>query len=132
VKKCRDAIDRAIPRIKESYERSLMAVANGLSAILGTVAPVDNKVLSNMNNLAEMAATLWLKIGTQRFRVVVVISDETKTSTQGGKGRAGQRDPQELVVQPGLRRIGNSHGENLNIEQFIPDCKGTFTNFQSG
>jgi hypothetical protein len=109
----------------------LMAVAVELSGILGAVSSVDDNVLADMTKLAEKAATLWLKFGSQLFRVLVVIPDHIRAPAQGGNGRMEQREPQELVLQPELRRIGNSSGEEFERDQIIADCRGVFTSFQS-
>jgi hypothetical protein len=133
VKGCRDAIQQSEPHAKESYQRALMAVAKDLSAVLGSVSSVDSRIRTEMKKLAEKAAELWLKVGIQRFRVIVLMSDPNKTSLQGREVRMGKsKEPRELVIRPEMRRIGNSQEEELDREHVISDCRGIYTDFESG
>jgi hypothetical protein len=64
---------------------------------------------------------LWLEMGTQRCRLVVVVPDFVKSAFQRNTRRGSKM---ELVVLPEVRRIGNSQGGDLDREEVVSGCKG--------
>jgi hypothetical protein len=137
VKKCLEAIDKATSpshpgyKLREAFESSLTNLAAEMSKILSTVCQVDSTVQVHMRGIANTAARLWLQLGTQRFRVLVIIPDQIVRSMQGTQSRSMHRGLVELVIRPELRRAGNSIGGGFDQEEIISGCKGDYSSFQS-
>jgi len=90
---------------------------------------VDNTTIKTLEDVAKKAAKMWLEFGTQRCRLLVVISRsnlELPPSERIRKARVVVGGSSlELVTLPGLQRLGNSDGQDLTEEQMVAGCEET-------
>lgn len=68
-----------------------------------------------------MAARLWLDICSQRYRILVILPNSSGNVLKATKGGCKSL---KLVVKPEIRRIGNSHGQELAKEEIVRGWRG--------
>lgn len=98
--------------LKNEYNRSLESITKELSETLENVSQLDRPTQQALEEIPKKAAEMWIEMVTQRCRIVVFLpgsnlksqSDRVKKAREGGF---------ELVVMPGMRRFGNSKGQDL-------------------
>jgi hypothetical protein len=87
------------------------------------VTEVDEKLEETVAELSKKAAEMWVLFGAQRCRLLVVIQD-LNTEEECKDDSTGHDKSVELLIQPELKRIGDSDGENLDRQQTIGGCEG--------
>jgi hypothetical protein len=122
--------------IKEGYESTLKEVTDELFHELERVAAVsdiENQGIDKqrVNELVRNAANLWLEVGQQRFRAKLVMSGTGEKPVQSRQTALSPSGTLNLVVFPELRRLGNAQGEQLENEELVMGCKGTFNVFRT-
>lgn len=81
-------------------------------------------------DLVKHAAEVWLEVGQQRCRVYLVMSRISKEPLRGRHIALGSSGALELIVKPEVRRVGNTQGEQLENDELVTDCKGSFVMFR--
>jgi hypothetical protein len=122
--------------IKQGYEATLKEVTQELFRELEKVAPIRDIEEQDIgehriNELVRNAAELWLDIGQQRFRTRLVMSGTGEKAVKSRQNALSPSGTLNLVVSPGLRRLGNAQGEQLNHEESVMSCEGTFEVFRT-
>lgn len=115
--------------IKMEYEASLQATTEEISGELEKVAGVQPGEKQRMATLVKKAAKLWLEVGQQRYRMFLLMSDTGDEPARSDPAALGKDHSMSLVVIPELRRIGNAHGERLEMSELVMGCKGKFSVF---
>jgi hypothetical protein len=112
--------------LKQQYELSLKEAANEMLQHLENVVPVKENYQQRMNDLVEAAAKLWLEAGQQRCRVFLLMSEEGKGPPPSIPSAEARGRVHDIIVTPGVRRMGNSQGERLDKEEVVQGCEGEF------
>jgi hypothetical protein len=130
VKECLAALRQPMPsesgpraKLRSGFETSIDALRKELTSMLGEVADLDNDGVQDIDNLATKAADMWLEIGIQPFRVLVVLKGSNLKSAKERIQRA-REGTLGLVVAPELRRFGDSKGLAIDIEETVGGCDG--------
>jgi hypothetical protein len=76
-----------------------------------------------MEKLIRKAANTWLEFGMQRCRIVVAM-EGSNLKLMEEKVQRVKDGALRLVVVPELKRIGNSKGQDLNVEETIRGYEG--------
>jgi len=119
----KNAITRpADEMIRKNYERNLAKIVQSLSTLFSHVSSQDRQ--AEIRNIVDMACSLVLGCGEQRCRLELFAPGlQHKVSRQNiktYKDMNGDNDPSlaegivQLVVSPGLRRIGDGRGSSLD------------------
>ena len=66
-----------------------------------------------IKEIVLQATKLWLDLGVQRCRIVIVIPQ----ASRGANSSRQIRLCQDLVLQPEVQRKGNAKGENLDMPE---------------
>jgi hypothetical protein len=122
--------------IKEGYESNLKEATDELFNELEKVAAVsdiENQGIDKqrVNELVRNAANLWLEVGQQRFRAKLVMSESGERPVRSRLAALSPSGTLNLVVFPELRRLGNAQGEQLERQELVMGCKGTFSMFRT-
>jgi hypothetical protein len=70
----------------------------------------DSGIARRVGEIVQQAAKFWFRMGSQRYRIIVVLQDVDKLV---GDGREGD-PPAKLVAKPTLLRTGNFMGQDLD------------------
>jgi hypothetical protein len=80
----------------------------------------DSKTVKQIGDMVQLATEFWLKMGSQRCRIVVLLPDLGDITVDG---RRREHLPEKLVARPELRRIGNFLGQQLDsIDEVVGEC----------
>lgn len=109
--------------MRKAFQASLETLCSRIRDVLEMVTEVDQKLEETVAELSKKAAEMWVLFGTQRCRLLVVIQD-LNTEEESKDDSTEHEKSVELLIQPSLKRIGDSDGENLNKEQMIGGCDG--------
>ena len=107
---------------KADYESTLKSATEDILDVVRDVSysDADNKIVKGISDIVQLAANFWLKMGSQRCRIIVILPN---LRDDAADGRRREHLPRELVAQPELRRIGNFLGQQLdNIEEVVGEC----------
>lgn len=132
IKRCQEALEQPAsewdPRakLKRDFKNSLDHTREKLSDALAKVSDLDNGTLQSLEDIPKKAAKMWIEMGTQRCRILVVMHGSNLTS-QSDRVRKAREDVLELVIIPQLRRFGNSKGQDLYKKELIGGCDGSIS-----
>jgi hypothetical protein len=109
------------PKLLEQYNSNLQAAVNRITRVLSDVNSVilDDATVQDIKRAARMASELGLQFGVQpsrlqlsrpEWRQVVVIGKEFHDCINADKS-PGSKVGVDLVVCPGLNRIGDGKGD---------------------
>jgi hypothetical protein len=127
IKQCREASNDASDPRSQAYNAEFANAVADISRAVGYVFAVDDKTTDDVRNIIRLAIKFWLDLASQRCRLVIVLQSADGNLLSGQ--RAG-RKPQDLVVQPEIHRFGNSHGEDLQLEETLKSCMGEVRKFK--
>lgn len=113
---------------KRSYNNSVAVIVEDICHTLGKVAHIASKNRQKIEDLVKMAATLWLEICSQRYRVRVILPEGCE-DIMASSGHL--LNPLRLIIKPALKRWGNSQGQDLFKEEFIGAWKGSQVEYES-
>jgi len=116
------------PRRKQGYDQSVATIVEEISQAVEKVATLGLKEQQVLNDLIRLAARLWLDICSQRYRILVVLPNSSGNVLKVTKGGSKSL---KLVVKPEIRRIGNSHGQELAKEEIIGGWNGADAAYES-
>jgi hypothetical protein len=125
---CKDAVSQPVDEldarapVKKAYESALSNLKKELIETLGRFSKPDNRVAQAVDEISKQAASMWLDIGTQRYRIRVVMPESSLMSPVD-KVKKAQEEYLDLVVTPELRRYGNAKGQDLDKEETVKGCK---------
>lgn len=133
---CQEALTKpvsdvdAMTKIKFGYEDTLERTKEELLAMLGMVADLGEEDIESWGEIPRKAADMWISMGTQRCRLIVVIPGG-EISSQEDRARQARVEGLELVIKPELRRYGDSKGQDLGrVEEmamgevkFVPEAR---------
>jgi hypothetical protein len=114
---CIEAVEKASgdPMLKRAFVEGVQRVCDDITRDLNRVVANTANLQKFIKDIAHQATKLWLDLGEQRCRILILIPPESR-GTSGKIDRAGLR---ELVVQPEILRIGNAQGENLETQEVV-------------
>jgi len=82
---------------------------------------LDQRQHKKLHALVTDAANNWLKICSQRYRILVVLP---YTKVNFFKSKKREPSSIRLVKKPEVRRIGNSNGKELGKQEAIANWEG--------
>jgi hypothetical protein len=115
-------------RLKTSYEVSISTTLDALYRALGRVAILEARHGKMLEGLVRLCAKTWLEFCSQPYRLLVVLpkgSGDLLSSPRTNEGVL------TLVLNPELKRYGNSQGENLVRGDVVPDCQAAVQSYSS-
>ena len=114
---CVEAVEKPAgdPMLKRAFVEGVQRVCDEITRDLNRVVANTNNLQKFIKDIAHQATKLWLDLGVQRCRILIIIPPESR-GTSGKLDRAGSR---ELIVQPEIQRIGNAQGENLDTQEVV-------------
>jgi hypothetical protein len=127
IKLCSEAVERSAlgseekQRRKKCYNDSVTVTVEEISQSIGKICFLDESSKDCIKSIVRGAARLWLELGCQHCRFLIVVSDTARNELDGSdKGR----EVVDLIVQPKVLRVGNSRGERLEKDEVVRGCKG--------
>jgi hypothetical protein len=105
------------------YESTLESATRDIRDMVGKVSHSneDSKTVKQIREMVQLAARFWLKMGSQRFRIVVLLPNLGDITADG---RRREHLPEKVIARPELRRIGNSLGQQLDsIDVVVGDSE---------
>jgi hypothetical protein len=109
------------PRRKRGYIQPVATIVEEISQAVEKVATLGLKEQHVLNDLVRLAARLWLDICYQRYRILVILPNSSGNVSKVTKGGCKSS---KLVVKPEIRRIGNSHGQELAKGEIVGGWRG--------
>ncbi|QDS69847.1 hypothetical protein FKW77_000212 [Venturia effusa] len=115
---CQEALTKAVSdvdamtKMKLGYEETLERTRKELLAMLDMVADLKQEDVQSWSAVPKKAADIWIQMGTQRCRLVVVVPGG-EVVEQAERARRAREVGLELVFKPGLWRYGDSKGQDL-------------------
>ena len=109
--------------LKKGFKTAKGQIKEELMATLGEIANLDQNTLQTLENVITKAVVMWLEFSTQRCRILVSMPGSSLNS-QSVKVKKAREDLLKLTLVPGLRRHGNSKGQNLELEEAVGGCEG--------
>jgi len=107
---------------KADYESTVNSATDDILTVVKDVSFSDenSKTVKEIRDIVRLAADFWLKMGSQRCRIIVMLPNLGDDMVDG---KRREHLPKQLVVQPELRRIGNFLGQQLdNINDVVGEC----------
>jgi hypothetical protein len=107
----------------EDYSSTLDSAAEDMLDVVAKVSYLDNdsKTAKQVRDIVQLAATFWLKMGSQRCRIRLGMM----LPNLGGSVDGREHLPARLVAKPELRRAGNFLGQELDvIDEVVAECYG--------
>ncbi|KAF2188027.1 hypothetical protein K469DRAFT_704299 [Zopfia rhizophila CBS 207.26] len=132
VKECLEALEQARnpseerQKRKQGYNQTLGTAVEEISQAVKRISLLDERKLQTLQDLVRLAGRLWLDIGSQRHRIIVVVPGSSENVLKGTK--TGSK-PIELVLKPEVRRFGNSQGQELDRVDVVGGCKGEYESY---
>jgi hypothetical protein len=109
--------------LKQGYESTIQEAQKAMVSELRRVSS-DSGVKEILEQIALKAARLWVETGVQWYRTQLRMSASGKKPTKSGSKGRGM--PQEVVIVPELRRIGNSEANGYDKDEVVKGCQGEF------
>ena len=124
--KCLQAITSKKPlsgesqRWRKSYEKNLSLICQTISDAVIGITTLDTVQMHAVNSIVSSAAKFWIETCSQRYRVFMDMPENSTDILS-----LSRRPPatMRLLVRPGLKRIGNSRGEELTREDVVSNLK---------
>ena len=115
VEKCVTTVETTSgdPILKRAYVDGLQRVCDALISSLDRIVADPRGFHKSVKDIVHQATKLWLDIGMQRCRVMIVVPSECRGAKNDG------RVARQLIVQPELQRVGNAEGGHLNMPEVI-------------
>ena len=111
-------------KLKKGFESSLDTINKKLSETIGKVSDMDNETVQALKDITRKAAKIWLEFNTQRCRILVhMLHSSLKPPLLLGKIRG---ETLELMLEPPLRRFGDSKGQDFDKQEMIAGCEGVY------
>jgi len=129
VKNCQEALTQQSsewdPRakLKRAFQDSQENVRKHLADMIGKVTPLEEDTTQNLDGISQKAAKMWLEMGSQRCRILIVIP--CSIAPQHVRVEQALEGSLELVKDAGLQRFGNSKGQHLEKKEIIGGCEGS-------
>jgi hypothetical protein len=98
--------------VRKGFRASLKTIREELAKQLGKYSDLTEETRELIKDVPLTAARLWLAMGTQRCRLLVVMPGSTLTTAKERAHRA-KDDELKLNLRPQLWRCGNVKGQNL-------------------
>lgn len=89
-----------------------------LICTLGEVADINKTNKQTIEKLTRKASNMWLEMGMQRFRIMIIVQRQPAVSIKERVDKA-REGGLEVVPVPELKTYGNSKGLDLHIEEEI-------------
>lgn len=127
IKSCLQALEQMgtasveMQRCKDGYGHSLNEASREISRAIEKLCLVDENQQRAIHSLVSQAAKFWLDVGSQHYRVLVVMPSSTANPLQEAKPSYGQI---QLIINPKLQRIGNAVGEALDKMETVGKWDG--------
>jgi hypothetical protein len=115
-------------RLKESYESSISMTLDALCHTLGRVAILETRHDKILEGLVRLCAKTWLEFCSQPYRLLVSLPNGSGDLLSSP--RTNER-ALTLVLNPELKRYGNSQGENFVRGDVVPDCQAVVQSYSS-
>ena len=110
-----------IQQRNEQYKKGITATSENISRALERLYILDENRRRAIENLVSQAAKFWLNVGSEHYRVLIVMPDSSGNLLHGMKSKHGQI---RLVINPKLQRVGNSIGEALDKSEVVGKWHG--------
>lgn len=114
--------------MKDGYEDSVITVLNAMCHTLNRVTTVERKHSRILEGILRLSAKVWLELCSQRYRLVMIISDESDNFLTSMS--AGSR-PANLILRPELKRYGDMHGSDLTLGEAVDGWRGQVETYPS-
>jgi hypothetical protein len=131
IEPCQEAINKpasAIAKqteIKKAFEGMLNKTREELYEMLRKVGKLDHAALEDWAQTPKKVADMWLLMGTQRCRLVMVIPSGELVS-QADRAEKARNDGLELVIKPEVVRYGNARGQDLTKKGILVKGESAF------
>jgi hypothetical protein len=113
-------------RFKTGYESSISMTLGALYRVLGKVATIEDRQGKTLEGLVRLCARTWLEFCSQPYRLLVTLP--LGSGDFLSPPRLNER-ALTLVINPELKRYGNSQGENLVRGEMVPDCQAAVVSY---
>ena len=129
IKGCQEALQQSPSefdpraRVKMGHQNSLRLTKKELCKVIEKVTDIDDRILQKLDGIANAATNMWINMGMQRCRIMVVMPNVTLGSSPADRIREARDGSLMLVKRPELRRFGNSRGEDLDTKVTVRDCE---------
>ena len=110
-----------IQQCNEHYKNGIAAASEKISRALERLYSLDENRHRAIENLVNQAAKFWLNVGSEHYRILIMMPDSSGNLLHGTKYRHGQI---RLVINPKLQRVGNSIGEALDKSEVVGKWHG--------
>jgi hypothetical protein len=107
-------------QLKNGYERSISDLLDALYHALGKVAILDDGQAKMLEGLVRLTARTWTEFCAQPYRLIVSLPGGSEDILSESRTRERTF---ALVLNPELKRYGNSQGEHLASGEVIPGCQ---------
>ena len=105
------------------HQNSLSLIKKELQKVIEKVTDVDDRILQKLDGIATAATDMWINMGMQRCRLMVVMPNVNLELSPVDRIREARDGSLKLMKRPELRRFGNSKGENLDTVATVTDCQ---------
>lgn len=116
-------------KLRRAYQENVQLVQGIIAEKLSLVADLDEKDMQTIKTIATNVSEAWVLFGTQRCRLFFVF-ENLKVTVEPQESDASSGQSLELLVKPGLRRIGDADGESLDKELLVSGCDGEIRMFE--
>lgn len=127
IKNCQEALDQPASefdsrtKLKRAFKNSIDGIIKRFLDILGKISNMNEDIAQLSAEIPHKAARMWLEMGTQRCRILVVMPG-SNLSSQLERVKSAQQGSLELALRAELLRFGNSKGQNLEKKEIIGGC----------
>ncbi|OAL55641.1 hypothetical protein IQ07DRAFT_583093 [Pyrenochaeta sp. DS3sAY3a] len=129
IRECRAALQKPTPspydplaKPRKGFQTSIKTIKEELVTAVGSLVPLNQTNIQDLEKIAMRAARTWLEFGLQRYRLNVLMQGENIRSIQGKVEKL--KDGLALVVAPTLVRFGTAKGEELDEKEVVGECVG--------
>ena len=130
ISECRAALRKPAPndldpraKVKRGFLTSIDALNEEMVSTIGELAALDKDSKDALKKMIKNAAKIWLELEMQRYRIFVEMQGSKLKSAEERVQRAYE-GTLELVLEPALKRFGNSNGLDIKVKATVGKCNG--------
>ena len=107
--------------LKNSHEIAVERARNDLHCALGRVAYLAERDRKILDNIVRLCAKIWLECCSQRYRILVTLSDGLDDLLTSPRRDAHTL---RLLVKPYIKRFGTSQGGDITTGEIVTGWNG--------
>jgi hypothetical protein len=112
-------------QLKKGIEASMIEAKKEIVTQLSNITADTAVEPKRVEDIVKKAVRFWLECGTHWARLCLLMADPS-FDTSRRKSSTGEKT-RKLIINPTVKRVGNSIGSDFEKEDIVEGCNGKFT-----